>query len=283
MDRGASMPRPRLYRVCAVVLRQRDLREADRLLTLLTRERGKVSAVAKGVRRPRSKLAAASQLLCCSDLQLAAGANLDIVTQCDVRCAFYGLRQDLSRLSYASYFAELVDSFVEERDGGEQVFDLLLAALSQAERTRRLELLARVFELRLMSALGYAPELGACIRCGEGLDGDWVGFSPALGGAICPRCAAAETGWVRISAGALRTARICSQAWPGTLPRVQLTRTTGPELAQAMRAYIEYHLGRRMRSAAFLDKLPGLLGSSGGAGVSPARPNSVSGSGLSHD
>jgi len=256
------MPRPRLYRVHALVLRQHDLGETDRLLTLLTRERGKVRAVAKGARRPRSKLAAGTQLLCCSNLQLAAGASLDIITQCQVRCAFYGLREDLRRLAYASYFADLVDAFVEERDGSEQVFDLLLAAAAQAERGEHLELLARVFELRLLGALGYAPELGACIRCGEELTQEWVGFSPAAGGAICRRCAQQESGWQRISAGALRTARICAKASPGLLPRVRLTRAVGAELARALRSHIEYYLGRRLRAGAFLDSLPTLaLGS----------------------
>jgi DNA repair protein RecO (recombination protein O) len=257
------MPRPRLYRVFALVLRQRDLGETDRILTLLTRERGKISAVAKGVRRPRSKLAAGAQLFCASNLQLAAGANLEIVTQCDVRSAFYGIRQDITRLSYASYFADLVDNFIEERDGAEQVFDLLQAALAQTERGERLELLARVFELRLMSALGYAPEFGMCVRCGEDLGGQWVGFSPALGGALCPRCATAEQGWRRLSAGALRTARICSQASPAMPPRVRLTRPIAAELRAAMRSHIEYQLGRRMRSASFLDALPALLGAAG--------------------
>jgi DNA repair protein RecO (recombination protein O) len=261
------MPRPRLYRVSALVLRQHDLGDADRILTLLTRERGKVRAVAKGVRRSRSKLAAGTQLLCCSSLQLAAGANLDIVTQCDVRCAFYGLREDLRRLSYASYFADLVDSFVEERDGGGQVFDLLLAAVAQAERGEHLELLARVFELRLLSALGYAPELGACIRCGQELTQEWVGFSPALGGAICGACTASEQGWQRMSAGALRTARICSKASPGLLPRARLTRTIGAELERAMRSHIEYYLGRRVRAGCFLEGLPTLIAAQRRAGA----------------
>jgi DNA repair protein RecO (recombination protein O) len=253
------MHRPRLYRVSALVLRQRDLGETDRILTLLTRERGKVHAVAKGVRRPRSKLACGAQLLCCSTMQLAAGSSLDIVTQCEVRSAFYGLREDLTRLSYASYFADLVDSFVEDHDGSERIFDLLHAAVTQAEQTDRLELLGRIVELRLMAELGYAPELGACVRCSEEAGGDWAGFSPALGGVICCSCAAKEQGWRRISAGALRTARICSNAWPGLLPRVRLTRAVAAELAAAMRAYIEYHLGRRVRSASFLDTLPSLV------------------------
>jgi DNA repair protein RecO (recombination protein O) len=253
------MQRPRLYRVCALVLRQRDLGESDRILTLLTQERGKVRAIAKGVRRPRSKLAPGTQLFCCCDLQLAAGADLDLVTQCKVRSAFYGLREDLARVTYASYFADLVDSFTEEHDGGGPLFDILRAALAQAERGERLELLARVFELRLMAALGYAPELGSCIRCGEEIKQEWVGFSPAQGGVICARCVAVEPGCCRMSAGTLRTARICARAWPGLLPRVRLTKAVGAELAGAMRAYIEYHLGRRMRSAAFLDALPALL------------------------
>ncbi|HUT74501.1 MAG TPA: DNA repair protein RecO [Armatimonadota bacterium] len=253
------MPRPRLYRVSALVLRQRDLREADRILTLLTRERGKLRVVAKGVRRSRSKLAAGAQLLCCSDLQLAAGANLDLITQCELRCGFYGLREDLRRLSYASYFADLVDAFVEEHDGGERIFDLLLAALARAEQGERLELLARVFELRLLSALGYAPQLGACVRCGAELADEWMGFSPASGGVICRRCADAEPGWQRLSAGALRSARICAKASPRLLPRISLTRAGGAELERALRAHIEYYLGRRLRAGCFLDGLPALL------------------------
>ncbi len=276
------MPRPRLYRVSALVLRQHHLGDADRLLTLLTRERGKLRAVAKGVRRPRSKLAAGTQLLCCSSLQLAAGANLDIVTQCEVRCAFHPLRDDLRRLSYASYFADLVDAFVEEHDGSEHIFDLLLGAVARAARAcpsvalragsepvewgERLELLARVFELRLLGALGYAPELNHCIRCGGELTGEWVGFSPALGGAICPSCAGAEQAWERLSAGALRTARICARSSPRLLPRVRLSPAMSAELQHALRAYIEYHLGRRVRAGCFLEGLPALLAAMPGAG-----------------
>ncbi len=115
-----------------------------------------------------------------------------------------------------------------------------------------------VYGLRLLQALGYAPQLASCIRCGEQLRAEWAGFSAALGGAVCQRCAAVEQGWQRLSAGALRTARICAQATPGLLPRVRLTRAIGAELAAAMRSYIEYHLGRRMRSASFLDALPAL-------------------------
>lgn len=254
------MTRPRLYPVTALVLRQHDLGESDRILTLLTRERGKLRAVAKGVRRARSKLASCAQSLCCSNMQLAAGANLDVVTQCQVRNAFYGLRADLRRLSFASYFADLVDCFVEDRGGGEQVFDLLYAAVARAERGDRLELLARVFELRLLKALGYAPELGACLRCGAELDSDWVGFSPAMGGVICRDCAKTEQGWQRLCAGALRSARICQKASPTLLPRIALTPAVSADLDRAMRAHIQYYLGRHLRAGTFLDGLPKLLG-----------------------
>ena len=92
----------RLYRASALVLRQRNLAEADRIVTLFTRERGKLSAVVKGVKRPKSKLAAGTQLFTHSRFQLAMGRNLDVITQCEVVHPFHALHRDLTRLAAPS-------------------------------------------------------------------------------------------------------------------------------------------------------------------------------------
>ena len=89
------MSRIRLYRTEGIVLRARDFNETDRLLSIFTRRRGKVSGIVKGAKRPHSKLAGGTQPFCHSSLQFAEGRNLDIVTQCLPHNAFYGLRQDL--------------------------------------------------------------------------------------------------------------------------------------------------------------------------------------------
>jgi DNA repair protein RecO (recombination protein O) len=246
----------RLYRTCGLVLRQRDLGETDRIITLFTRDQGKVSAVARGTKRANSKLAAGTQLFCHSSFQIAAGRNLDVITQCQVLDSFYELRSDLERFAYASYLCELVDGLTEEHSPSERIFGLLCDGLGQVTKTSDLRLLARVFELRLVSVLGYAPRLANCLQCHRlPADGEAVGLSPALGGLVCADCARGLGRVYPLSAAALRAARICLQAGTAILPRVDLDPKSARQLEQACRRLIEYHLDRQVRSARFLDTL----------------------------
>lgn len=243
----------RSYQLTALVLRARDFAEADRLVTLLSPQRGKVSALAKGARRPRSKLAAAVQPFCLCTAQLAVGRNLDIITQCQIIHPFYSLHEDLTRLTYASYLAELVDAFVEPAGGSREIFDLLLAALRRLERGNDPQLLARAFELRLLAALGYAPQLGECVGCARALPTGPARFSPAAGGTVCDSCSGAAGG-IRLSAPALAALRRFSRGGEQALttplpPRLQR------ELESALRAYIEYRLERPLRTPRLLHRL----------------------------
>ncbi|MBI3915321.1 MAG: DNA repair protein RecO, partial [Chloroflexi bacterium] len=107
--------RDRLYRVQAIILKRTDMGEADRLLTLYTRDHGKLRAMAKGARKPASRKSGHVELFMHSELLLARGRNLDIVTQAETRHAFLPLQSDLHRLGYAYYFAELLDQFTEDQ------------------------------------------------------------------------------------------------------------------------------------------------------------------------
>jgi DNA repair protein RecO len=156
----------RTYRVSALVLRLRNLGEADRVLTLLTQEKGKLTAVAKGARRPRSKLASL-QAFSLATLQLAAGKNLDTITQAIVRLPFLTLRTEVARFAYANYFAELAEAFSETRERSPQFFDLVVSAFSFLDRGAEIEPLARAYELRLLDLSGYAPQLDHCVQCGR--------------------------------------------------------------------------------------------------------------------
>lgn len=121
--------RERLYRVEAIVLKRSDFGEADRLLTLYTPDRGKLRAIAKGARKPSSRKSGHVELFTHSTLLLAKGRHLDIVTQADTLDAFLPLRENLERLGYAYYLAELVDQFAEENVENHPLFDLLRRAL----------------------------------------------------------------------------------------------------------------------------------------------------------
>ncbi len=245
------MDRIRLQRVSSVVIRQRDLGEADRIVVLFTRESGKLGAVAKGVKRPRSKLAGALQLFAHVEALLAAGRTLDVVTQARPVEAFPRLRVDLTRYAYASYVAELLDTLLEERASAPPVFDLLVTVLRGLDGEGDPATLARGFELRLLTALGYGPELFTCVSCGTEVEGGRAGFSTAEGGIVCERCQRAM-GVGTLSPTGLQAMRDLLQMPEEELARRRLSRAASEELARVLRAFVDYHLPRPLHSTAFL-------------------------------
>jgi DNA repair protein RecO (recombination protein O) len=247
----------RLYRVSALVLRQCNLAEADRIVTLFTRERGKLSAIAKGSKRPKSKLAAGTQLFTHSRLQLAVGRNLDVVTQCEVVHPFDALHRDLTRLAYASYLCELVDCALEEQGRSERVFNLMLGTLQALETTEDPELLVRAFELRLCDLLGYRPQLDHCVSCGKPAEDGALGFSPGTGGVLCEHCAETDAGALALSPPALRLCRHLLQPGAELPARERVSGRLRGQLEVALRAYLEVRLERRLRSVRLLRELTG--------------------------
>ena len=243
--------RPRLYRVSAVVIRLRNLGEADRIVTLFTRERGKLSAVAKGVKRSRSKLAGGLQLFCHSHVQLARGRSLEVVTQVQSADVFYHVRENLDTYSHACYVAELLSLCTEEDAPDHFLFELLLGTLRGLNAGADAPTVARAFELKLMTRLGYGPETEVCVACGEALPKGAVGFSAARGGVVCRKCLP-STGAAPLSGAALTAMRelICMPLSDAAQRR--LAAGPGRELARLVRAFVDYRLDRRPESAAFL-------------------------------
>ncbi|MBM3130200.1 MAG: DNA repair protein RecO [Chloroflexi bacterium] len=183
------MPRERLYRVEAIVLKRTDHGEADRLLTLLTPDLGKLRAIAKGARKPSSRKSGHVELFAHTHLLVAKGKQLDVVTQADTLDAFLELRENLERVGYAYYLAELVDRFSEEGTEHRATFALLLRALAALnDATTEPDLLARFFELRLLQYVGYRPQLFNCIHCGKAIEPVENFFSAEAGGVIDPDC-----------------------------------------------------------------------------------------------
>lgn len=243
--------RPRLYRVSAVVIRLRNLGEADRVVTLFTRERGKLSAVAKGVKRSRSKLAGGLQLFCHSHVQLAKGRSLEVVTQVQSADVFYHLRENLDTYSHACYVAELLSLSTEEDSPDHFLFDLLLDTLRALNAGADAATLARAFELKLMTRLGYGPETEVCVACGEAPAKGAVGFSAARGGVVCRKCLASAAA-APLSGAALTAMRELIAMPVSDAAQRRLAAGPGRELARLVRAFVDYRLDRRPESAAFL-------------------------------
>lgn len=248
------MPRPpRVYTTPAIVLRQRRLGEVDKIITLYTANYGKVDAVAKGVRRVRSRLAGSVEPLGHCQYQLARGRNLDIITQVQPIETFQPLREDLGRLSRALYAAELVDRSTEERAENFPLYRLLLDTLRRLNQGGELDLALRFFELALLDQLGYRPQLDACVVCRGALAAEGNSWGPGVGGAICPSCRPTDTPLSHLSPEGLAALRLLQTRGFREVEQAAIGPDVADEIERHLRSALHYALEREVRSAAFLD------------------------------
>jgi len=245
-----------VYKADTLVIHRINLGETDKILTLLTRESGKLNAVAKGARRATSKLSGATELFTHSRMLLAVGKSLDIVSQCEIRESFPALRNNLPLLARATYLCELVDRLIEEREPNPEVFDLLLSALYLMQRAQEHpDVIVHAFEMRLLAERGYAPELGLCVRCSTALPRARVGFSPSLGGALCSGCRFAAEDAIAVKPETLNLMRRFQEAEPEELLQLAPAPSIAREVARCLRRYIRCRAERDLKSAEFLDML----------------------------
>ncbi len=249
------MNRPRAYKTEAVVLRRIPMGEADALLVLATPELGKVRAVARGVRRPSSKLGGHVEPLSRVLLMLARGQSLDVVTQAHLLEPYARLREDLDALSRASYLADLVDAFLAEEAPNPPVYRLLAEALGWLEEAPQPTLLLRFFEVQLLALAGYRPEVEVCVECRQRLEPQGHVFSLADGGVLCPSCRRGKEALVPLSLTGLKALRYLLD---NDFPQVRRLRWEDPlasEMEGLMARYLCYVLERQVPSADFLHRL----------------------------
>jgi len=249
------LPPPRVYKTAAIVLRHRKLGEADKILTLFTANYGKLDAIAKGVRRPTSKLAGHVEPLTYSTFLLALGRELDIVTQAETLEPLTPLREDLERLGRGLYAAELVDRLTPDRQESYPLFRLLLETLRRLATRDDLDLALRYFEVQLLDELGYRPQLDRCVSCEAALEPTTNFWSAGAGGVLCPACAADDPLARELSLSALKVLRLLQRGSFADAARVRMERSLAQELERHLREYTRYVLERDLRSAAFLDTL----------------------------
>lgn len=239
----------RYWKTEGVVLKNRDYKEADKLLTIYTPE-GKVSAIAKGVRKLKSKMRGGIQLFTHSQFVLYRGRSLATVTQCEVLHPFTALRNDLNRFAYAAYMAELTTELVPEGEPNKELFYLLLTCLHLLQNYPP-GLVTRLFEIRIINLLGYAPELERCLSCGREVQ-DKIQFSLDQGGILCPHCGKGQKLSVNISRGALASLKALGSMDLDKCCRLKLSAAHERELSVLLGRYIELRLEKPLRTREFL-------------------------------
>jgi len=240
-----------LYSDEAIVLRTRKLAEADRIITLLTRQHGVVRAVARGVRRTSSKFGSRLEPFTHVDLQPAVGRNLDTVTQAVTRDPFGAvISADYDRYTAASVMLETSEHLVaEEREPSVQQYLLLVGGLrAMTAGERRPGDVLDSFLLRSLAVAGYAPSFDACARCG--LEGPHRAFNPAHGGMLCPGCRLPGS-----AHPAPETVILLGALLAGDWPLVETADVRSrKEAAGLVSAYLSWHLERGLRSLPYVTR-----------------------------
>lgn len=249
--------RERLYRAEGVVLRHRELGEADRLITLFTREHGRLRAVARGIRRPRSRKAGHLELLARVRLLMARGRELDVITQAEALQLFPHLREDLVLVARGSYLAELVDGFAPEGEANAALYDLLVASLDRLDRGLDAHAVLRFFELRLLDLAGYRPEFFRCVHCGQAIRPQAQFFKASQGGVLCPDCGRGVREARPISLDALKVLRHYQRSSFDEIEGIRIRSQVREELDHLMEGFMSYLLERGLRSPGFLRKVSG--------------------------
>lgn len=250
--------RPRTFRCEGIVLRHRDMGEADRLLTVLTPDRGLVRAVAKGARKSTSKTGGHLDLLRHVSLAIAESprSSLATVSQVDTIESYRSLRDDLDRLSRGLYLAELAERFSVEEAAGRPLFDLLAKSLRELETTPAPDLLLRWFEGRLLALSGFAPQVQTCVECGAELEQREHLFSAERGGVVGPECKATG-GDILLPAGvaAIKLLRHLARADWSEVERLRAGEEGLQQAERVLRAHLRNVLDHVVNSTAFMDEV----------------------------
>jgi DNA repair protein RecO (recombination protein O) len=245
----------RTLRSEAIVLKHKNWGEADRMLWLYTRNLGKVQAIAKGVRKIRSRKAGHLEPFTCCNLMLARGRSFLIITQAETLEAYLELRADLLRVGYAAYVVELLDRFTYEEDDNQRLYQLLKRTLSRINSEPELYLAARYFEIHLLDLLGYRPQLTKCVNCEADIQPEDQFFSFSMGGVVCPRCSSRVPDAKPIHMNTLKYLRHFQRSSYQEAKRARLTPELNLSLEQFMQRYLSYLLERNLNSPSFIQRV----------------------------
>jgi DNA repair protein RecO (recombination protein O) len=244
------------YRDEVLILKRRAYRDHDVLLTLFTKQHGKVAAVAKGVRRPQHKMAGALQPLNWSDVALYRGrSNLETVTEALLKQGFWRIADELERLSWALVLVDVLDQLWPEREPSPPSFDLVAAALGALNEGRPASSVGLAAGFRLLAIAGFLPDMGQCSVCGEAFNRGVVTIDVTSGQVLCQTCAPTHSAADRIRLGSLRSLQYWLRDQPERLGRAVVTGPMKGELEHLFFRYVLHETAKPLKSYQFLQNL----------------------------
>ncbi len=241
-------------------MKRLDFGEADRLITVFTKNKGKITALAKGIRRIESRRAGNVELLNRSKLFFAQSKSLPILTEAEAVETYSNLKKDLKKVGNAYHIAELVDKFFHDGQENFKVFELLAETLSFLDKAedKKVENLVRAFELKILTLAGYSPQVDHCVKCGKSLEPSNNLFSPEAGGVLHPKCAQNFTLSKEISVEVIKLARYMQSQNIKDSAKVNIPTAVMEKFEALTKFYLEFILERQLYSADFVESVKNL-------------------------
>lgn len=241
----------------AIVLKSFDFRETSRIATFFTRDYGKMSGVLKGIRRDYKKFGSSVDRFSVNDIVYyqSRKSDLHLISQCDLRQFFFPVRQDIKKSMAASYVLELVNGIMPVEANNRKVYQLMIDFLGSLEEAGDIHQLIHTFQIKILLYSGFKPHLDTCLKCKRKIEGQ-ARFSLKSGGLICFHCRYSDTETHLISKGTVASILHVEKSRWNDCRKLKMTGAVKKELKYILNNFLVFHLGRRLRSARYVNVVP---------------------------
>ncbi|WLR49879.1 DNA repair protein RecO [Bacillus tianshenii] len=236
-----------------IVIRTSDYGETNKVVTLFTRDLGKIAVMARGAKKPKSRLASLTQLFTYGSFLVQKGSGMGSMQQGELIQSFRSLREDIFKTAYAAYIVELTDKLTEDKQPNPFLFELLYQTLIYMHEGIDLDILMYIYEVKMFEVAGIPPYLNGCANCGR-TEGTFA-FSVREGGLLCNQCFNVDPYRMQVSQPALKLLRLFFYFDIKKLGTVSVKQQTKDELKKMITAYNEAHSGVFLKSRRFLEQL----------------------------
>ncbi|MBM7691798.1 DNA repair protein RecO (recombination protein O) [Peribacillus deserti] len=236
-----------------IVIRRSNYGENNKIITLYTREWGKIAVMARGASKPSSRFSSVTQLFNYGSYLVQSSKGMGGLQQGETFSSMRSIREDIISTAYASYIVELLDKSVEDRKPNPYLFELLYQSLNYINEGYDSEIIKFIFEMKMLDVLGLHPSLNQCASCGSA-EGNFS-FSIREGGFICHRCIEKDPYHLKISPAAVKLLRVFYYFDLSRLGSISVKPETKKELEHVIHTYYEEYSGLQLKSKKFLDQM----------------------------
>lgn len=240
----------------ALILKRQEFRETSLILTLCTKDFGKIKGIIKGVRGHRTKISDYLQPFTYTQAVFyeRTRGELHTISECNTKDPFGGIRGDFWKTVYASYLVELTDELTALGEPNAEIFELLLGCLNALASERYIDRIVRIFEIKLLAASGLMPDVSRCINCDKKIDSNCF-FSIKLQGALCNDCKHQDALAVEISKGTIASIIQIQKTGLNMISRIRITEEIRHQLKKILTKFIDFQLGKKLKSVEFIEKV----------------------------